>query len=227
MTQSATIEKIITIAPETFEVTLKLSESLPFIAGQYVTVTLSSLKELPTREQFRDFSIASPPEYDGHITIAMRNSKSVFKKQLLTGDKNMEVLIEGPKGIFTLPEEMVVGGKLCFIAGGIGVTVFLSMVRHIVFKKLPIKPTLFYYNRDRENATYLNELEGYSDSINLVPVFGKMTNLEVENYLETNPEGNIWYLAGPRGLVRTAREILTGLKVDERSIKSEEYSGYE
>lgn len=224
--QSVTIEKISTVATGTTEVIFKTPQPFLFTAGQYITVTLPSLKHLPIKEQFRDFSIASSPEDSERVAIAFRNSESHFKKELLRGDKTAHILIEGPKGIFTLPEDF--GTPVVLVAGGIGITPFLSMIRHIRTVKIPlIMPALFYYNRDRESAPYLSELEGYGGSLQIISIFGKMAEKEIAAYLEDHPEKSMWYLCGPRGLINTAREILTRLRVDDLYINSEEFSGYE
>lgn len=222
--QSATIEKVTEIALNTTEVIFKTSQPFAFVAGQYVTITLPALKHLPAKEQFRDFSIASPPEDSGHIGIAVRNSASRFKQELLRPDKAAEVLLDGPKGNFTLPVGQTM--PVAFVAGGVGITPFLSMIRHIVLAKLSLKPTLFYYNRSQETAPYLGELERYGDSIRLVSVFGIMTAKEINRYLAGHPQKSLWYLAGPRGMVKAARAILTTLRVRDDCVKSEEFSGY-
>ena len=45
-----------------------------------------------------------------------------------------------------------------FVAGGIGITVFRSMLRYVADKSLPYRITLVYSNRDRESAAFLDEL---------------------------------------------------------------------
>lgn len=45
-----------------------------------------------------------------------------------------------------------------FIAGGIGITVFRSMLRYIAEEQLPHRVTLVYSNRDRDSAAFLDEL---------------------------------------------------------------------
>ena len=61
--------------------------------------------------------------------------------------------MEEPKGSFLLPEDT--GVDYVFIAGGIGITVFRSMLRYIADEALPYRITLVYSNRDRESAAFL------------------------------------------------------------------------
>ncbi len=223
MTQSATIEKVSTVAKDTTEIIFNITKPFSFIAGQYVTVILPVLRDLPTKDQSHDFSICSAPEEDS-VAIVFRNSDSAFKQELLQTDHVPEIMIEGPKGIFTLPDPYA--ASVAFVAGGVGISPFLSIIRHLRMEKSAIRPTLFYYNRDRESAPYLAELEGYADTIDLVSVFGMMTEKEVASYHATHADA-LWYLAGPRGMVQTAREILATINIDDRVIKSEEFAGYE
>jgi len=67
-----------------------------------------------------------------------------------------EVEVEPPKGNFALPEDT--SRPLVFIAGGIGITVFRSMLRYISEERLPYRVTLIYSNRDRESTAFLDEL---------------------------------------------------------------------
>ena len=52
-----------------------------------------------------------------------------------------------------------------FVAGGIGITVFRSMLRFIADERLPYRVTLVYSNRDRESAAFLDELEELEERI--------------------------------------------------------------
>lgn len=225
MLNSLTIVKKAEVAFRTTEIVFKTTRPFAFIAGQYVTITLPGLKNLPPKEQFRDFSIASPPEDGEYISIALRRSESPFKKELLRDDRMPEVIMEGPKGVFILPERLP--QPVVFIAGGIGITPFLSIMRHLRAAHIPLRPTLFFYNKSRETAPYLNELEAPESNANLISNFGPMTEKEVVERLPTLSSDALWYIAGPRGFVRKAREVLTHIKIGECNIKSEEFSGYE
>ncbi len=65
--------------------------------------------------------------------------------------------VEEPKGSFLLPEDT--GEEYVFVAGGIGITVFRSMLRYVADEGLPYRITLVYSNRDSESSAFLDELE--------------------------------------------------------------------
>lgn len=213
------------IATNTTAVQFHLNESFSFSPGHYVTITISQLSHLPMREQFRDFSITSSPDELPILTITFRNSDSAFKRALLSMSEGQLVSVQGNKGLFTLPDS-IDGKKLCFIAGGVGITPFISMIRYMSHHNVPVKPVVFYFNRDRESAPYLSELEGYGSQITLVNTFGLLDERPfVAHTAET--DGALWYIAGPPGMVMAAREVLAKQNVDESHIKTEEFTGYE
>ena len=100
---------------------------LDFLAGQYVEVTLDH-ENPDNRGIKRTFSISSSPK-DKYISITtktMVEKPSSFTKSLLQLKYGDLVDISSPKGSFTLPQDETI--PLLFIAGGIGITTFHSML---------------------------------------------------------------------------------------------------
>lgn len=225
MQLTAKVEKIAPIAENTFEVIFSISNpEFKFKAGQYISVTLPKLKNLPTREQFRDFSIASSPHKLPKLAISFRASESVFKKTLLNMMPGEELLITGPGGVFTLPDAF--DRSLVFIAGGIGIDPFLSMLEFATLHKLPLKITLVYLNRNLESAPYLIELDDIINNNPNIKMIKKFGLLEEDDIKNLNSQGAYWYVAGPPGMVHAARTILAKLGIMDNDIKTEEFTGY-
>ena len=97
-----------------------------FVAGQYLTVTLPDPLYDDPKGNLRTFSIASPPHETNHLLVATRMTGSPFKRSLAEAPLGAAVSIFGPAGDFTLPA--VAATPLVFIAGGIGITPFRSMI---------------------------------------------------------------------------------------------------
>lgn len=221
----ATLEAKSSIAENTTEVTFRLEKPLVFVPGQYVTVSLIIAGDAASsKERYRDFSIVSAPRDPYHVAIAFRNSESFFKQSLLSGAVN-SVEIEGPKGIFLSPEEL--SDECVFVAGGVGIAPFLSMIRQNATSQSPIVPVVVYGNRSLESAPYFEELEGYAAArtIKLIPIFGAIGQDQLMSVAQEKPRAQ-WYVAGPPGMVATVRTALTNLNVSEAFIHSEEFSGY-
>jgi ferredoxin-NADP reductase len=132
------------------------------------------------------------------------------------------VFIEGPKGEFILPQ--TAHQPICFIAEGIGITPFISMIRYVVHNNLDHKITLFYYNNSQKTEAYKDELRTYKSKIALKEVYGHLTN---ETLQITGNETALWFIAGPVDMVDSAKNILRMNTIDERNIKTEKITGYE
>ena len=110
------------------------------------------------------------------VGLATRLRDTAFKRTLAELEVGDEVEVEEPKGSFLLPEDTSV--DYVFIAGGIGITVFRSMLRYIADEELPYRVTLVYSNRDRESAAFLDELEELEQRIDGLRVILTMTEEE-------------------------------------------------
>lgn len=203
------------ITPEAYEIDLEIADSeFGFKSGQYVGVTpLNSLR--PLKVPTKIFSITSSPTELPKMSLAFINTNSDFKQSLLVSN-GFE--IEGPYGDFTLPVKL---GRLCFIAGGIGIAPFMSMVR----SGLSEQTSLFYANHSQENIPYLEELNE-NENINLIKHFGKITEEAILNNLKL-PEFDKFYIAGSLGMVLAAEKILIDNDVPKLKIKTEEFLGLE
>ncbi len=216
------VKEIKKVADGTLEVTLERPEGFEFLAGQYTQVHLLNLDYPDSKGPSRTFTIVSSPLTKERISIAYRHSGSGYKKTLSNLKKGDIVGVDEPLGFFTLPD----GGKHIFIAGGIGIAPFMSMLR-TVRDMSNMEITLVYANRDLESAAYLRELKEFTenlDNFNLVPVFGRITAEDLQDYIE--PMCYNWWIVGPEGMVAEVRQIITSRGVPENKICTEEFIGY-
>ena len=215
-----------TIAHETTELTLLVpvdeQETFSFKAGQYVNLTLLAPHYVDERGPSRDFSISSAPHTKQTITVAYRNSPSAWKRNVAEMTMGMEIETKGPFGYFTLPRKTE--RPLLFIAGGIGVVPFISIVRHLKAADAAHHATLFYANHSAEHAAYLDELLT-STHVPCHPHLGEVTKESLAPFVmpEQNP---MIYIAGPIGMCAHAHSTLLSLGVDHMSILTEEFTGY-
>lgn len=217
-----------TIAQNTVEVIFDIPDrAFSFIAGQYVTITIPWHDDRPITDQFHNFSITSSPTHSERIVIAFRLSPSAFKTTLLDLPFGTPVTIEGPKGVFVLPPSS--DSPLMFIAGGIGITPFMSMIRFLTETKTPQRITLCYFNTALESAAYKKELDALAQENPLITIrysFGPFDGTLLAEYAE-KAGGAEWYAAGPTGMVATVRRALSEYGILDTRIHTEEFSGYE
>lgn len=210
-----------------------------FKAGQSVDLTLSNPPETDAEGNTRTLSIASPP-FENRLMFATRMRNTAFKRSLRKVPLGTEVKIDPPMGSFTLHKNSAKAAV--FLAGGIGITPFLSIVRQADHDRLPHKLHLFYTNSRPEDAAFLDDLqtlERTNSNFQLVCTMTEMSESKKEWKGETgliNQEmlsrhlailqGSIYYIAGPPAMAADLRKMLVAANVDEDDIRTEDFAGY-
>jgi len=213
-----------------------LGEQVAFQPGQYFFVTLPDLGHQDDRGLRRHFSVVTSPT-DKVLGLATRMRDSAFKRTLRELPVGTEVDVEQPKGKFVLPEDT--SRPLVFIAGGIGITVFRSMLRYIREEALPYRVTLIYSNRDRDSTAFIDELRELEQKLSDFRLIFTMTQNPgwdgetrrvdaqfVEDYLGESLDQSTFLVAGPPPLVEGAQAALEAAGVPEENVIAESYSGY-
>ena len=210
-----------------------------FKAGQYIDLTLSGSQSEPSNGLTHTFSIVSSP-CDQELVVTTRIRDSVFKQALSILPIGSKARIEGPMGSFNLHKNS--DRPAIFLAGGIGIAPFLSMLYYAATEKLRHPIVLFYANRYLEDAAFIDDLWRLEDANPKFLFIPTLTRTD-KNYRgwkgETgyiSPEmllthvgvlrGPIYYIAGPPTMVATACRTLSELGVDEDDIRTEEFAGY-
>lgn len=214
-----------TIASKTVEVSFELQNNkFTFLPGQYIQVGLKKLLYEDQQGEYRSFSIVSSPNQKRILSVVFRNSGSGYKKSLLELSIGSEVYIEGPYGYLTLPPKS--NHPIVFIAGGIGIAPFISMIRFAKENNRKSSITLLYSNRNKESAAYLKELEQIakgSSFLNLKTLYKPFTFDFVKNSI-SYPLNSLWYAAGSPVMVYEVKyNILANLMVNSDHIFTEEF----
>lgn len=208
-------------------------------AGQYIDMTLINPSETDAEGNTRAFSLVSAP-HEPDLQIATRMRNTAFKRILKSMPIGEEVSIDGPMGSFVLHNDTA--KPAVFLAGGIGITPFVSMIRHAAKEKLPHKIFLFYSNRRPEDAAFLEELEEMEKINSNYKFIGTMTDMDnsikswkgetgyitKEMVMKYIPDllTPIYFVAGPPQMVTAMRQLLNGMGVNDDNIRSEEFAGY-
>ena len=146
----------------------------------------------------RAFSITSSSQVNNEITIIFRESGSGFQKTLLSLPKDAKLQIKGPCGQSLVLTSDLAAKNICFIASGVGIAPFLSIIRS--YDNLPVKPkiTLVNLNYSPEREFYIEELKKYGSEgkINLVNFTGQF-NLALLASLP-DPKNTLYSICGPQ-----------------------------
>jgi ferredoxin-NADP reductase len=210
-----------------------------FKPGQFANLTLLNPPETDAEGDVRTFSIASAP-FEADLMFATRMRDTAFKRVLKAMPLGTELKLGGPFGSFTLHSDSSRPG--IFLAGGIGITPFRSMILHASSSRLPHPLQLFYSNRRPEDAAFLQEIEGIEKENTRFKFIGTMTQMEKSkrkwegktgfidkqmlSQCVNDLKGSIFYVAGPPEMVSSIGHVLADLGIREDEIRSEEFAGY-
>ena len=210
-----------------------------FKPGQSSDLTLVNPPENDSEGNVRTFSIASAP-FENELMFATRMRDTAFKRSLKRVPLGTPVKMESSMGSFTLHKNSA--KPAVFLAGGIGITPFFSIVKQAVHERLPHKLYLFYSNRRPEDAPFLEVLENLEETNSSFRFVGTMTEMPhskkewhgemglIDNAMLSRHlsdlRGPIYYIAGPPAMVAGMRKMLVVSNVDEDDIRTEEFAGY-
>jgi ferredoxin-NADP reductase len=226
------------VAKGTLMVTFDLfGREVDFKPGQYFWVTLVNPPHEDDKGPRRHISVVTSPNERGVLGLCTRLRDSAFKRSLAELPIGAEVEVEEPKGGFLLPEET--DQRYVFIAGGIGITVFRSMLRYIAEEHLAHHVTLVYSNRDRESAAFLDELvelERHNPNLKLVLTMtddrawdAESRRIDAEflhDHLGDELQSLTYLIAGPPAMVDGVVGTLQAAGVPEEQLRPDRFSGY-
>jgi NAD(P)H-flavin reductase len=226
------------VAKGTLMVTFDLlGEQVDFVAGQYFWVELLDPPYDDEKGPRRHISVCTSPNDHGVLGLCTRLRDTAFKRSLAELPVGADVDVEQPKGNFLLPTET--DKPFVFVAGGIGITVFRSMLLYITEEGLPHRVTLVYSNRDRESTAFLDEMQELAErnpSIRLVLTMTEDEGWEGEkrfidaDMLRDHLDGDLadyrYLVAGPPPMAEAVVEKLQGAGIPEDQIESDRFSGY-
>jgi ferredoxin-NADP reductase len=210
-----------------------------FKAGQFLDLTLIDPPETDAEGNVRSFSIASGPHEDT-LMIATRMRDTAFKRVLKAMPIGTAVKIEGPSGDLTLHRDSA--RSAVFLAGGIGITPFRSILLQAAKEKLPHRLFLFYSNHGPEDAPFLDELKDLEQQNPRYTMVASMSDMAMSSRPWSGETGlidramlakhlkdavsPIYYVAGPPKLVKAMQAMLKAQSVSDANVCAEEFSGY-
>jgi ferredoxin-NADP reductase len=213
------------IAGGTMEFRFTWPEGFAFKAGQAVEVLL------PDPAGGHAFSLVNAPS-GAELVVATRMRDSVYKQALRSLAPGATVKVDGPFGSLTLHRNPA--RAAVFIAGGIGITPFMSILRQAKADGMAHHITLIYSNRRREDSAYLNELETLArehSNFKLVTTMteagGGFVDAAMIAKATDGLPAPIFYVAGPPAMVEAMRTALDKAGIEDVDVRSEEFFGYE
>jgi ferredoxin-NADP reductase len=234
----ATVRETREVAKGTLLVVFDLGgREVDFRPGQYFWVELLDPPYHDEKGPRRHVSIVTSPNDRGVLGLCTRLRDSAFKRSLAALEVGAEVEVEEPKGDWKLPEDTV--RPYVFVAGGIGITVFRSMLRYVTEERLPHRVTLLYSNRDRASTAFLDELlelERENPNVRVVLTMTQDPDWDGESrridgeFLRDHLDGDLtaytYLAAGPPGMVDAVVETLRSAGIPDDQIRPQRFAGY-
>ena len=227
------------LAERTFAFYFQKPAEFHFTPGQFVDLTLLDPPETDAEGNIRTFSIASAPAEED-LVVATRMRDTAFKRVLAKMPLGSELKLEGPLGSFTLHSNP--SRPAVFLAGGIGITPFRSMIVNAARQGLAHRIALFYANRRPEDSAFLQELQQSPKANKNLQFIGVMTEIENSKLPWSGETGYIdkamlarfvpdlsapiYYIAGPPAMVSAMKTSLTAAGVDSDDVRAEDFAGY-
>ena len=142
-------------------------------------------------------------------------------------------------GDFTLPKDKK--QKLVFIAGGIGVTPFRSMLKYLIDTKDARSIVMFYANKRADEIVYIDVFNQALQQLGIKMVYtltdqaavppnwqGRVGRIDAAMIKQEVPDfqERLFYLSGPHAMVVAYEEVLRGMGISERQIKKDFFPGF-
>jgi ferredoxin-NADP reductase len=216
------IKSIQHITHDVLQIDTEKPHQFTFIPGQGTSVCIN---KKGWENKKRPFTFTSLPQDDYlQFIIKTYSSNNRVTDKLLQLKPNDELILHDVFGTITYNHEGL------FIAGGAGITPFISILRDLKSKNEIGDNKLIFANKTKSDIILKDELTGMlgDNFINILSeekAEGYPYGFITEDFLRTNvPEitGNI-YLCGPPAMINAMEIILPSLNIDEKLIIKEKY----
>lgn len=227
--------------PDAVTLSLKPHEGargISFVPGQFA-VLLPEATGVPSEEH--PFTIASAPDDLPTLSFTIRCCGD-FTNTLRSIKPGDAMMVDGPYGRFSYATLAPMHAPLLLVAGGVGITPMLSMLRTMAHEADPRPICLVWSNRSREDVLHAQELKELAvrlENLHIIHVFSRQTmsaNLEERSgrlrqsilydameHLPKDPFPHA-FLCGPPAMMAAAREMLLLLNMPDSHIHSEAFS---
>ncbi len=227
------------IAQDTVEFAFIPDRKLAYLPGQYMEWTLPH-ENADSRGSRRWFTLASSPTEDQlRIGVKFYDKGSSYKEAMLSMDQRTPIVAAQVAGDFVMPNDT--NKKLVFIAGGIGITPFRSMVKYLIDTNQQRPVRMIYTARTEADFAYKDVFEAARQSLGISTVYmvsnptapisspntvsGVVNQAFLEQYVPDYAD-SMFYISGTHPMVEALQSALHELGVHQGNIKVDFFPGY-
>jgi len=229
-----TLERIERASADAYDFIFGTDRKVAFKAGQYAEWTLA-VDHPDNRGNRRYFTFASSPGEDTvRLGVKFYPSSSAFKRSLAQMAPGDTIYASQVAGEFTLPADPRV--KIAFLAGGIGITPFRSMLQGLLERGEARPIVILYGNERQDDIAYADLLDACKEQFGIATtcavardagprhypgyIDARLVKQAIPDYRE-----RLFYISGPQAMVSTMRTMLLGLGVRRSRIKVDFFPG--
>jgi len=230
-----TLEAVEEVAKDTYDFVFTTPHRLAFRPGQYLEWTLG-VPRGDSRGNRRYFTVASAPT-EPHVRLGVKfySRASAFKQQLAAMRLGETIIASQVAGQFTLPANPET--KLAFLAGGIGITPFRSMLQYLVDNGEPRPIVMLYGVESEESIAYRDVIDAAREHLRIPTHYAvaqgsvggqhpgfideEMVRERIPDYRE-----RVFYVSGPQTMVKALRRMLVAMGVRRSRIKVDFFPGF-
>ncbi len=202
--------------------------------GQFHFIRFSNCMHLRSEEH--PFTISSSPSQKLYLSSTIKNSGD-FTSVIHRIQKGDSVRILGPFGKLSFVEKSH-SGPIIFIAGGIGITPFISMLQYMADEKHEREVVLLYFNQTEQTIAFRKELDNLMANntalnINVVHILSKQKDWQGEQghfhkdllkkYIPIPLSENHYYVCGPSRLNNAVLRELKLSQIPAKNMHSERF----
>ncbi len=199
----------------------KPAEPMSYVAGQFIQMTLPHPNP-DDRGIKRWFTLSSSPteELISITTKFAPDRSSSFKKQLFGLTAGDTVEINDPEGDFVLPDQT--NTKLLFVAGGMGITPYHSMVQWLADTGETRDITLLYAVQAEQELAFIDLFKAYGLDLKL-----QIRDRLTANRIMEEAADRLVYVSGPEPMVEALNDSLLAAGLPAERLKTDYFPGYQ
>lgn len=210
------------LAPGIWQYDFRPERTVDFVPGQYVDLQLPGVIGDP-RGASRTFSMTSLPT-DPAISFVLKHFglQSAYKHALQALQPDAEASISDAMGDLVLPKSPDI--PLVFVAGGIGIASFASMLLQLLATRQERQIFFFYALRSRREQIFRDLTDGYPLALKSIAI--APNRLSAQEIVDSTPPDALMYLSGSEAFVEGLRTDLAALGVAHEQIIFDFFDGY-
>lgn len=233
------LKEKIKLNSDTFDFVFPLDNKISFAPGQYMELTVAH-PDSDSRGNRRYFTLASSPTEDNvRFGIKFYQPSSSYKKALLNMNQNDPIVASQIAGSFTLPTDKQ--KKLVFMAGGIGITPFRSMIKYLIDKNESRDIIILYSNKYQSEIVYREIFDEALTKLNIKTIYtltdnnqipigwdGESGRIDSQMIQKEIPDfmARTFYLSGPHAMVSGFEATLKAMGIPSGQIKTDFFPGF-